>query len=125
MKKNRLCNVVPNFLGLLATHFIQGQICTSEDVHEDDIFDILKACHDGPCGRHFVDHRTGHKVLKKGDYWPTIFKDAKKLVQPCDSFQREGHPRQSDEMPLNPQLLIEPFERLVLEFVGLINPSSN
>eukprot|EP00253_Pinus_taeda_P016527 PITA_16527 len=94
-------------------------------VHEDEIFDILKAFHDGPCGRHFVEHRTGHKVLQTGYYLPTIFKDAKKFVQACDSFQRVGCPGQSEEMPLNPQLVIEPFENWGLDFIGLINPSSN
>jgi len=32
-------------------------------IHEDEIFEILKACHDGPCGGHFIDRRTGHKFL--------------------------------------------------------------
>jgi len=94
-------------------------------VREDEIFDILKACHDGPCGGHFADRRTGHKVLQTGYYWPTIFKDAKKFVQACDSCQRAGRPGQADEMPLKPQLVIEPFERWALDFVGPINPSSN
>ena len=62
-------------------------------VRKDDIFDILKACHDGPCGGNFADRKTGHKVLQIGYYWPTIFKDAKKFVQACDSYQRAGHPR--------------------------------
>eukprot|EP00253_Pinus_taeda_P028250 PITA_28250 len=94
-------------------------------IREDEIFDILKACHDGPCGGNFADHRIGHKVLQIGYYWPTIFKDAKKFVQACDSFQRAGCPIQSDEMPLKPQLFIEPFGRWALDFVGPINPSSN
>eukprot|EP00253_Pinus_taeda_P006866 PITA_06866 len=94
-------------------------------VREDEIFDILKSCHDRPCGGHFVDRRTGHKVLQIGYYWPTIFKDAKKFAQAYDSFQRAGGPSQSDEMPLKPQLVIEPFERWALDFVGPINPSSN
>eukprot|EP00253_Pinus_taeda_P013117 PITA_13117 len=71
-------------------------------VQEDEIFDILKACHDQPCGGHFADRRTGHKVLQTGYYWPTIFKDAKKFFQACDSCQRAGRPNQSDEMPLKP-----------------------
>eukprot|EP00253_Pinus_taeda_P025276 PITA_25276 len=94
-------------------------------VREDEIFDILKACHVEPCGGHFAYRRTGHKVLQTGYYWPTIFKDAKKFVQACDSCQRAGRPSQSDEIPLNPQLVIEPFERWALDFVGPINPSSN
>eukprot|EP00253_Pinus_taeda_P020089 PITA_20089 len=68
---------------------------------------------------------TAHKVLHTGYYWPTIFKDAKKFVQACDSCQRAGRPSQSDEMPLKPQLVIEPFERWALDFVGPINPPSN
>jgi len=71
---------------------------TGVDMHirrciwENEIFDILKACHNGPCGRHFADRRTGHKVLQIGYYWPMIFKDAKKFVQACDNFQRTGCP---------------------------------
>ena len=90
----------------------------------DEIFDILKACHNGPCGGHFTDKRIGHKVLQIGYYCPTIFKDGKKFVQTCHSCQRVGRPGQSDEMPLNPQLVIEPFEQWALDFVGPINPSS-
>ena len=32
---------------------------------------------------------------------------------------------QADEMPLQPQLVIEPFERWALEFIGPFNPPSN
>eukprot|EP00253_Pinus_taeda_P010463 PITA_10463 len=32
-------------------------------IREDEIFDILKACHDGPCGGHFAERRTAHKAL--------------------------------------------------------------
>ena len=49
-------------------------------VREDEFFHILKVCHDEPCGRHFADKRTCHKVLRMGYYWPTIFRDAKKYV---------------------------------------------
>eukprot|EP00253_Pinus_taeda_P009852 PITA_09852 len=59
-------------------------------IREDEIFDILKAFHDRPCGGHFAKRRTAHKVLQMGYYWPTIFKDAKKFVQACDSCQRAG-----------------------------------
>lgn len=34
----------------------------------DDIFEILKAAHDRPCGGHFTDKRTGHKLLQMGYY---------------------------------------------------------
>lgn len=84
-------------------------------LREDEVFDIMKACHDGHCSGHFADHKTGHKILQTSYYWPTIFKDITKFVQTCESCQIMGHPRQSDETPLHPQLVIEPFEQWVLD----------
>ena len=37
-------------------------------VREDEVFDILKSCHDEPCGGHFVDKRTAYKVFHLGYY---------------------------------------------------------
>ena len=36
-----------------------------------------------------------------------------------------GKPTQDDEMPLQAQLVVEPFERWALDFVGPFNPPSN
>jgi hypothetical protein len=60
-----------------------------------------------------------------GYYWPSIFKDAKKYVQACDSCQRMGQPSQANEMPLQAQIVAEPFEIWALDFVGPFNPKSN
>jgi len=68
-------------------------------VAEDDIYEILKATHDRPCGGHLVDKRTGHKVLQMG---PPIFRDAQDYVHRCDSCQWMGQPGKADEMPLQP-----------------------
>lgn len=32
-------------------------------VREEEVFDILLTCHDGPCGGHFVAKRTAFKIL--------------------------------------------------------------
>ena len=69
-------------------------------VWEDEIFEILKACHDELCGQTFVDRRTAYKVLNSGYYWPTLFKDVKTYVKSHDNCQRMGKPVQFDEMPL-------------------------
>lgn len=57
-----------------------------------------------------------------GYYWPTFFQYAKKYVQAYDSIQWMDQPIRSDEMPLQAQLVIEPFEKWDLDFVGPINP---
>ena len=77
-----------------------------------------------PVGGHFADKKTSHKVLRMGYYWPTVFRDAKKYVQACDSNQRMGQPNKLDKIPLQPQLVVEPFDKWALYFVGPINPSS-
>jgi hypothetical protein len=85
---------------------------------------FLKECHDEPCGGHFADKRTTNKVLHPGYYWPTIFRDAKKYVRSCDKCQRMGRPVKLNEMPLQPQIQIDPFEKWDLDFMGPINPPS-
>ena len=94
-------------------------------VRNDEVIDILKSCHDEPCGGHFAAKRTAFKVLTLGYYWPSIFKDAKKYVKSCDSCQRMGRPTATDQMPLQPQVHLEPFDKWALDFIGPINPASN
>ena len=87
--------------------------------------DILRACHDGPCGGHFSDKRTTYKVLHYGYYWPSILKDVAKYVKGCDSCQRMGRPTTSDQLSLQPEVMTEIFEKWVLDFVGPISPMSH
>ena len=89
------------------------------------MLDILKACHDEPCGGHFVDKRKLYKVLNLGYYWPSIFKYSKTYANKCDICQKIGRPVHYDETHLKTQVLVEPFEQWDFEFVGPINPSSN
>jgi len=54
-------------------------------VREDEMPDILKACHDEQCGGHFADKMMAYKILSLGYYWPSLFKDTKQYVRRCDS----------------------------------------
>jgi len=37
-------------------------------VREEEVFDILLTCHDGPCGGHFATKRIAFKILQAGYY---------------------------------------------------------
>eukprot|EP00253_Pinus_taeda_P007146 PITA_07146 len=93
-------------------------------VKEEEAFDILLTCHDGPCGGHFATKRTTFKVLQAGYYWPTLHQDVRRYTSQCDQCQRMGKPTPSDEMPMQPQVTFEPFDKWYIDFVGLIDPSS-
>jgi hypothetical protein len=90
-------------------------------VREDEIPEILQSCHDGPGGGHFSNKRTPYKVLHLGYYWPSIFKDAAKYVRSCDSCQRIRRPMSAKKNSLHAQVMIEPFEKWALHFVGPIS----
>ncbi|GKE26835.1 reverse transcriptase domain-containing protein [Tanacetum coccineum] len=55
-------------------------------VHGQEAIDILKACHNGPTGRHHGSNYTAKKVFDFGFYWTTIYRDANDLVKSCDSW---------------------------------------
>jgi hypothetical protein len=63
--------------------------------------------------------------LQDGYYWPTLHRDAQHYVSHCDECQRMGKITKRDEIPLQPQVSLEPFDKWGLDFVGPINPPSN
>nr|GEU65039.1 TBC1 domain family member 15-like isoform X1 [Tanacetum cinerariifolium] len=67
------------------------QICADQIirwcVHDQEAYDILKACHEGPTGGHHGANFTTKKVFDAGFFWPTIYSDALNLVKSCDICQ--------------------------------------
>lgn len=93
-------------------------------VMEEEVSSILLTCHDGPCGYHFPTKRTTFKVLQACYYWPTLHQYVKKYISQCDQCQRMGKPTPRDEMPIEPRVTFEPFDKWGMDFIGSINPPS-
>lgn len=83
---------------------------------------ILVDAHGGAAGRHYAGRATAQKILRAGLWWPTLHQDSKAYYKACDVCQRTGRTSQRDELPLNPQMTWQPFEKWVIDYVGPIQP---
>ncbi|GKC75455.1 reverse transcriptase domain-containing protein, partial [Tanacetum coccineum] len=103
--------------------------CTCADqiirrcVFGQEALEILKACHEGPTGRHHSANITARKVFDAGFFWPTIYKDAFEFVKSCDACQRQGKISQRDEMPQNAIQVCEIFNVWGIDFMGPFSSS--
>nr|GFA30051.1 reverse transcriptase domain-containing protein [Tanacetum cinerariifolium] len=73
-------------------------------------FEILKACHEGPSRGHHGANLIAKKVFDAGFFWPSIYRDAHKMMKTCDICQRQGNISQRDEMPQNSIQVYEIFD---------------
>ena len=51
---------------------------------------VLREVHEGVCGNHIGARALAGKVLRQGYYWPTMLRDAIKLVRKCKVCQEQA-----------------------------------
>ena len=79
---------------------------------------VVAELHDGPAGGHFLGDAAAHKILRVGYYSSTLFKDALAYVRKCDICQRSGGRLAKVARPLQPVIILEPFEKWGIEIIG-------
>nr|GEU35239.1 DNA-directed DNA polymerase [Tanacetum cinerariifolium] len=116
-KKKEITKTFPHeTLGMVTFH---GDSSTSwRCVHDQEVVDILTACHNGPTKGHHGANYTAMKVFDSGFYWPAIYRDAHDLVTQCDACQHQGKISQHDEMPQNAIQVCEIFDVWGIDFMG-------
>eukprot|EP00258_Populus_trichocarpa_P038852 XP_024454871.1 uncharacterized protein LOC112327201 [Populus trichocarpa] len=75
------------------------------------------------CANHLSSKKTTAKILQRGFYWPTMFKDTHAFCKTCENYQKLRSISKRHMMPLNPILVIEIFDCWGIDFMGLFSPS--
>nr|GEW90091.1 reverse transcriptase domain-containing protein [Tanacetum cinerariifolium] len=101
-----------------AGNFIRKDQIIQCCVHEQEAFEILKACHEGPSGGYHGANLTAKKVFDVGFFGPSIYYDAHEMIKTCDIFQRQGKISQRDEMPQNSIKVCKIFDIWDIEYLS-------
>ena len=80
-------------------------------------------CHSSTCRGRFAARKTADKILQRGFYWPSIFKDAHHFYTECLQYQAAINISKREEMPMRPILEVEIFDLWGIDFMGPFPPS--
>ena len=83
---------------------------------------ILAEAHDRVAGGHYAGKAMTQKILRAGLWWPTLHSVTHDYCKACDTCQRIGRPSRRDEIPLQPKMALQAFDKWAIDFVGPINP---
>jgi hypothetical protein len=75
-----------------------------------DVDKVLVGLHDGPIGGIFGGETIGHKNIRAGYFWPTLFRDAYSYARKCKLCQMSSRKEKKHDFPLQPIEVESPFE---------------
>ena len=79
---------------------------------------VLREVHEGVCRNHIEARALVGKVLRQGNYWPTILRDATDLVRRCKIYQEHAKISRLPYEPLTSITSPWPFQQWGLDILG-------
>ncbi|KAK0583648.1 hypothetical protein LWI29_000919 [Acer saccharum] len=79
---------------------------------------ILKDVHSSVCGNHTKGKSLAHKIFKQGFYWPTLFVEAQRFAENCETCQRIANDIRQPPEPLRSLTSPWPFAMWGLDHIG-------
>jgi hypothetical protein len=109
----------------LFRRFVDGMLLCC--VNNEEAKKLLQETHGSSdsvihAGGYFSAKTTSFKIIRKGYYWPLIFRDSYNFSRSCDKFQKFAGKERLPAMHLRPVLPEFPFSKWGLDFIGPINP---
>lgn len=86
---------------------------------------MLHEFHSGVYRGHYASQISSYKILRVRYYYPILFQDAHKLVQPCVPIYNFSRKENMVSIPLQLIIVDEPFTQWGLDFIEPINPPSS
>src|SRR3954454_23302576 len=86
-------------------------------LQKDETKTVLYMVHNHKMREHFGINTTYNKIAERY-YWKGMYEDTKEYVKFCDNCQRRE--QKGEKSYLNPIEVGEPFERIGIDFIGLL-----
>jgi hypothetical protein len=86
---------------------------------------IMFYFHDSLCGGHHFWRTIAYKILRDGYFWPSLFIDVCAKIRACVKCQKFSRKQQLKSFPLNPIVVLGPFQQWGLDFIREIHLTSS
>ncbi|XP_015971085.1 uncharacterized protein LOC107494552 [Arachis duranensis] len=80
-------------------------------LHPDQTEYVLQEVHEGCCGHHIRGKALARKLIRAGNYWPSIMKDSKDFVRKCVKCQENANFHRAPAAELSLLMSSRPFSQ--------------